>query len=124
MLGATGCHLMALPAALLAALPRLEALDLRSNRFTAVPESLSMGLLPRLAVLRLDGNHIGHVGDGSLQGSPIEALHLSHNRISRLAPRAFANASHLARLDLSYNRIAHLDSGALQQVKRWINLLL
>ena len=93
-----------LPADLLANLPNLQVLRLRSNRLTAVrlPPAVF-----QLRELDLSRNYLSGLGAADLSPcSSLTLLSLAHNQIESVHPAVFRNTSHLLVLDISHNRLA------------------
>ena len=93
-----------LPSDLLANLPNLQVLRLRSNRLTAVrlPPAVF-----QLRELDLSRNYLSGLGAADLSPcSSLTLLSLAHNQIESVHPAVFRNTSHLLVLDISHNRLA------------------
>ncbi|XP_078251924.1 uncharacterized protein LOC144591776, partial [Rhinoraja longicauda] len=89
----------------------VEELDLSYNALTAVPD---LGrALPGLRKLILDGNRIGRLQQGALEGlDNLSELSIRGNALARLTPRIFHPLHNLLRLNLASNLIRQLPSEA------------
>ena len=94
-----GAWVRRLPAEL-AALTRLETLDLSNNRLEMFPEWV--GGCDALTTLRLENMALEELPPGVLELKRLETLDLSHNRLRKL-PAALGALSRLADLDLQGN---------------------
>jgi Leucine-rich repeat (LRR) protein len=118
-------------------LGRLERLDLSHNRIDSIA-SRSFDGLHELRELRLDHNGIRWIdADGLATGGaapqPFVApgtdtkltwLYIGHNDLDRLTSPMIAGLRHLKYLDVSDNRINHLDVEAFHKMSRLANLML
>ncbi|KAL1514147.1 hypothetical protein ABEB36_003454 [Hypothenemus hampei] len=86
---------------------KLDALDLRHNRFLTVPKCLEN--TPLLRKLNLDYNNIESLESNNfIQLTALERLSLHRNNIANVDKKAFAGMQNLQILDLSKNSISYL----------------
>jgi Leucine-rich repeat (LRR) protein len=92
--------------------PRLQWLDLRSNKIHTVGNCLEIDNL-RIRNLDMSHNYITEIGSSNLPDS-IENLILSNNRIHHIQPYTFFRKPNLTRVDVSYNQLVRLDQNSLR----------
>ncbi|XP_078251927.1 uncharacterized protein LOC144591779, partial [Rhinoraja longicauda] len=99
----------------------LEELDLSYNALTSVPD---LGrALPGLRKLILDGNRIGRLQQGALEGlANLSELSIRGNALARLPPRIFHPLHNLRHLNLASNLIRQLPSGSLDGTEDLVTL--
>ncbi|XP_031467573.1 amphoterin-induced protein 3 isoform X2 [Phasianus colchicus] len=74
-------------------------------------------LPPTATTLDLSHNALSQLQDGWLAALPhLEALHVGHNQIGELSPRAFHNASRLRHLDMSSNRLRAVETHYFEEL--------
>lgn len=100
-------RLARLPVELLAALPRLEAVDLEGNRVAVLEDGALQALGDRLRSLNLSGNGLAALPDGVGRCRALEALTLANNPLVQL-PEALASCPALSHLDVSSCRLVAL----------------
>ncbi|XP_025010378.2 amphoterin-induced protein 3 [Gallus gallus] len=82
-------------------------------------------LPPTATTLDLSHNALSQLQDGWLAALPhLEALHVGHNQIGELSPRAFHNASRLRHLDMSSNRLRAVERHYFEELVSLEELLL
>lgn len=68
--------------------------------------------LPNLRFVRLDHNHLSHIGELGFQNLPqLQSLNLSFNFIATLKPSVFADLKNLTFLSLAHNKLRQLPEG-------------
>ncbi|NXL87104.1 AMGO3 protein, partial [Alectura lathami] len=82
-------------------------------------------LPPTATTLDLSHNALTRLHDHWLAALPhLEALHIGHNQIRELSPRAFHNASHLRHLDMSSNHLRAVETHYFEALVSLEELLL
>jgi len=99
--------------------PRLQWLDLRSNKIHTVGNCLELDNL-RIRNLDMSHNAITEIGSSNLPDS-IENLILSNNRLHHIQPYTFFRKPNLTRVDVSHNQLVRLDQNSLRLSPSRIN---
>jgi len=124
-----------LPADIFSPLVKLQTLDLRYNQLKSFPPT-QFSANTKLRTIYLSYNKIGPNLTGTDFPSTLLAplvdldwLEMTNNEIARLVPNTFLTNAKLKELNLSYNKLANLESGAfnglveLQAIHFFNNLL-
>lgn len=91
--------------------PRLSYLSVQRNSFTVFPELISYSL----RTLFLDGNDFEHIPSEATKGLPsLEIISLQHCSITELSSESFSTNILLSAVNLGFNNLTHLPSGAIQ----------
>lgn len=101
------CALKNINTHLYSLLTSLVHLDLGGNMFKYISSDEFRGLR-RLKVLRLDGNQLPVILEGTFSGEStpnLQSLILSRNRLAKVTAAAFVNLTTLVELNLSYNKL-------------------
>ena len=103
-------------------LPRLQVLEIRSNRLATLPHTLGAST-PSLRSIDASANALVTLPRSMGALDRLLTLDVSSNRIDRLPGEAFANLRSLRRLNLSRNRLDTLpvSLGRLPRL-RWLNI--
>ncbi|XP_071442248.1 chaoptin-like [Hetaerina americana] len=103
-------------------LTELQTLDLSHNHLEALALE-QFARLPFLRILDLSHNHIRSLPRDAFQGAPLERLDLSGNEFVSLPIGALGEVGRTLRhLDVSRNRLEHLDGTMLSQTPHLLSL--
>jgi ABC-type transporter Mla MlaB component len=117
-----GCGLSNINTLIYRLLADLQYLDLGDNEFKYIASD-EFRDLRNLQVLMLDGNQLPVVlertfGNNGASGGQIDLqiLSLARNRLAKVTAAAFENLTTLQELDISYNKLNHLDTATFVPV--------
>lgn len=101
-------------------MPNIEALNLRHNKLTSIPD---LSTLKDLKSLNLRGNDITQVPPNSLSHNPqLSSIGLTNNKISTITPTSFPES--VEHLELNGNDISYLNSSMFSNLKSLKRLFL
>lgn len=97
-------------------LPHLTTLDLGDNDFFYLTNDEFYDLR-KLRYLWLDGNHLPVVLEKTfIMQRELQKISLARNRLAKVTNTAFANVTTLTELDISYNKLIHIEPAVFHPV--------
>lgn len=114
MFACRSCSLQSINTYLYRLLSSLTHLDLGDNQFKYITKDEFQDL-KKLQVLRLDGNQLPVVLEGtfSREKTPqLQALNLARNRLAKVTTTAFINQTSLMELNLGYNKLSRIETAS------------
>jgi len=120
-----GSNMMKLSGRLFTELIHLKILSLTANEIKSIPRDTFVGM-PNLRLLDLSYNDLKTINEETFSSvtPELQQLLLVSNRISNIAPDAFAKLTGLQNLDLLYNHLANLSTHAFRGLRNLRTLVL